>query len=79
MKVNASKIRNRILANLEGISNPNALIQVLDFLRIISLNESRPKSNRNSILAFAGVITDAEAKEMEEMFNDEFNQIEGDW
>lgn len=79
MKIYASKIRNRILANLEGISNPNALMQVLDFLRIVSLNEAKPKSNRSAILSFAGVIDDVEAKEMKETLKKEFNQIEGEW
>lgn len=79
MKITASKIRNRILSNLEGISNPNALMQVLDFLRIVSLNEAKPQSNRNAILSFAGVIDDMEAQEMQDTLNKEFNQIEGEW
>ena len=79
MKIKASKIKNLILSKLEGISNPNALMQVLDFLRIVSLNEAKPKSNRSAILSFAGVIDDAEAQEMQETLKREFNQIEGEW
>lgn len=79
MKTYSSKIKRRILLDLESISSPSLLMQVLDFLKLISLSENKRSSNKPAILALAGSISDADATEVSGIIDQEFNQIEGDW
>ncbi|MEL7428340.1 MAG: hypothetical protein AAFN81_35585 [Bacteroidota bacterium] len=64
---------------MESISSPIILMQVLDFLKIISLTEKKPTSNKLAVLELAGTINDAEATEVRGIIDEEFNNIEGDW
>ena len=38
-----------------------------------------PKGNQQNILQFAGILTDAEAKQLKKEITSEFSIIEGDW
>lgn len=79
MKTYSSHIRHKIMSDLESISSPNLLMQILDFLKVISLSQRKPNSNRNAVLALAGSINDTDAAEVSKIIDQEFNQIEGDW
>lgn len=79
MRTYSSKIKHRILLDLESISSPRILMQVLDFLKIVSLSEKRPSSNKTAVLELAGTIDDAEAMEVTGIIDEEFNKIEGGW
>lgn len=79
MKTANTKIKQQILTNLEEISNPTLLLQILDFLRIMRSSETMMISNRSAVLDHAGSIDDDEAAEMKEQINREFSKTEGDW
>lgn len=77
MKTYTSKIKRRILSDLESISSPGLLIQIFDYLKLISLNERKPNSNKDAVLALAGTVNDAD--EVNKIIDQEFNTLEGEW
>jgi hypothetical protein len=53
-------------------------MEVLDFVKKIKAFDNYP-SNKESVMSFAGVISDTEAEEMINIVQEEFNDIEGEW
>lgn len=77
MKTYTSKIKRRILSDLESISSPGLLIQIFDYLKLISLSGHKPNSNKDAVLALAGTVNDAD--EVNKIIDQEFNTLEGEW
>lgn len=78
MGLSVLQIRSQILSSLESVSNPQILMEVLDFVKKIKAFDNYP-SNKESVMSFAGVISDTEAEEMINIVQEEFNDIEGEW
>jgi hypothetical protein len=73
-------VREKILADLQQITNPDMLNQILEFLRLITRGTvEQSKSNKELVLGFAGCLTNEEAESMKKLVEEEFNQIEGEW
>jgi len=73
-------LKDKILTDLSGIKNPNLLNQIFEFIQLIKEDyASNQESNKEMVLNFAGEISDEEGKKINEIINEEFNKIEGDW
>ncbi|MCB9232422.1 MAG: hypothetical protein H6581_12205 [Bacteroidia bacterium] len=79
MDVFGGKIKNKIISDLKSISNLDLLNQILEFLRLAKLTGEEPKSNKNAVLSFGGIISNEEAIELRSTIDKEFNQIEVVW
>ena len=71
-------IKEKIVLDIEEMENPSLLNQIQEFITLIK--RSVPKHNKNieEVLSFSGVISDAEALELHNIIDQEFNKIEGD-
>jgi len=74
-----TKLKARIISEIESMDNPSILGQVFDFLRLLRRSSPKPKSNRKAVLGLSGTLSSADAKEMEKIIRQEFNHIEGEW
>lgn len=72
------RLKDRIIRDIESLSNPHLLGQLFEFIRILRKNSRKQKSNRNAVLSFGGSITDEDALEMRNFIDQEFNSIEGE-
>lgn len=72
-------IREQILSDIQAIQHPQLLHQIYDYLQIIKKTDANLTANRNSVLEYVGIINDADATEMLQIIDAEFNQIEGEW
>jgi hypothetical protein len=55
------------------------LHQIFDYLQLLKKTNVQTVSNRNAILQYAGVISDADTVEIHQIIDDEFSKIEGEW
>ncbi|MEZ4847331.1 MAG: hypothetical protein R3B93_01590 [Bacteroidia bacterium] len=74
-----TKLKERIIQEIKTLNSPQILGQVFDFLRLIRSNSSKPRNNGKDVLALAGTLDTKDAREMENIINQEFNSIEGEW
>ncbi|MEL6193854.1 MAG: hypothetical protein AAFR66_17460 [Bacteroidota bacterium] len=74
-------LREKILSELKTVDNPRLLGQIFDFLQILKQNGSNSPSgsNRESVIALAGSIPKQDGLEMQQIIDQEFNKIEGEW
>lgn len=73
-----TKLKQKIISEIEALNNPGVLGQIFDFLRLIRRNISKPKSNGAAVLALAGSISNEDAEEIQNIIDQEFNKIEGE-
>ena len=73
-----TKLKARIISEIESMDNPGTLGEVFDFLRLLRRNKPKPKSNKKAVLSLSGSLSPADAAEMEKIISKEFNNIEGD-
>lgn len=74
-----TKLKERIISEIKSLENPSILGQVFDFLRLIRRNTLTPRSNGKEVLSLSGTLSSSDAKEMETIISQEFNNIEGEW
>lgn len=72
-------LRNTILRDIRKIDNPAVLNQLFEYLQLLKKNMILQRGNTSQVLRFAGTISNAEAKEMRQVTESEFNTIEGEW
>ena len=73
-------LKDKILMDLSGIKNPSLLNQIFEFIQLVKDNySSNTEGNKEMVLNFAGEISDEDADKINEIINQEFNKIEGDW
>jgi hypothetical protein len=74
-----TRLKQRIISEIESLDNPGILGQIFDFLRLVKKSAMGPRSNRKAVMSLAGSLSSVDAKEMEKIINEEFNGIEGEW
>ena len=74
-----TKLKERIISEINSLENPSILGQVFDFLRLIRRNTLTPRSNAKEVLSLSGILASDDAKEMQNIISQEFNKIEGEW
>jgi phosphopantetheine adenylyltransferase len=72
-------LKQHIIKDIENIENTQLLNQVYEYLQIVKQSEKQLQPNINSVLKFAGLITNTQAKKISSTIQKEFNQIEGEW
>lgn len=72
-------LRNTILRDIRKIDNPAVLNQLFEYLQLLKKNTNSQRGNTAAVLRFAGSIGNAEAKEMKQIIEREFNTIEGEY
>ena len=74
-------IKEKILLDINEIKNPTILKQVFEFLQTLKESDafSREESNGSEFWKSVGVLSDEDAKELTQIIDTEFNNIEGDW
>ncbi|MEM8898210.1 MAG: hypothetical protein AAGC85_08895 [Bacteroidota bacterium] len=74
-------LREKILSELKTVDNPRLLGQIFDFLQILKQNGSNSLSgsNRESVIALTDSIPKQDGLEMQQIIDQEFNNIEGEW
>jgi hypothetical protein len=71
-------VKQQLIAEIEDIDNPVALVQLFEIMQLIKQNISNLKGNQ-VISQFAGCLDDADAQDMRDIISNEFNKIEGEW
>ena len=73
-------MKDKLLRDLGEIKDPVVLNQVFEFLQFLNrkLDKQLP-SNRQAVLSFAGTLNAEDAKAMQTLIDQEFENIEGDW
>lgn len=71
-------LKDQIILDLNDIQNPSMLNQILDFIHSIR-DKAAERSNKKEVLEFEDKISDADAKEIKNIIDSEFNKIEGEW
>lgn len=66
-------VKQQLIAEIEDIDNPVALVQLFELMQLIKQN-IRHKSNQ-VIAQFAGCLEDNDAQEMHSIINREFSHI----
>jgi hypothetical protein len=74
-----TKLKERIISEIESLESPGILGQVFDFLLMLRRNTSKSRTNGKEVLSLAGTLAPSDAKEMQDIISQEFNQIEGEW
>ncbi len=73
-------IKEKLLLDLQEIKNPNLLNQIFEFIQILKKNYTTSnESNKAEVWKSIASISASEASEIQNIVNDEFNNIEGDW
>lgn len=72
-------LKEQILQDVNRIGNHQILNQLYYYLQSIKKLVPQEKANKDTILSFAGLLSDEEAKELTKIINSEFNKIEGEW
>lgn len=70
-------IKEKIKLDLENIDNQYFLNQIQMFVSLFK--QQRKKGNKAAVLAYAGMLSDEDAAEMQKTVETEFSKIEGDW
>ncbi|MCK4663960.1 MAG: hypothetical protein KAT68_13920 [Bacteroidales bacterium] len=72
-------LKDQILNDVSKISNHQILNQLYYYLQSIKKLLPSEKPNKNTILRFAGLLSDKETEKLTKIINSEFNRIEGEW
>jgi len=79
------KLQEQLILDIQQLS-PQLVFQVYNFTeqlhKLLVVNEKRIEIydfNNHPFKKFFGIISDAEAQEVRECVNNEFDKIEGDW
>lgn len=72
-------IKDQILNDLREIQNLRILYQILEYVRLLRKHIEEERGNIESVLAYAGVLTDEDAEEIRQDIENQFNKIEGEW
>jgi len=73
-------IKDKIKNNLEFISNPIILNDILEYIMpYATFSSPKTEGNLKSVLAFAGTFSNDEAIEFTETIDSEFNKIDNEW
>lgn len=72
-------VKEKLIADINNIEDLHLLNQLLELLKSLNISTSKSISNVEKVLAFAGTLTNEEAYNLQNMINEEFNKIEGDW
>ena len=71
-------VKQQLIAEIEAIDNPIALVQLFEIMQLIKQNPTKNRSN-TLLSRFAGCLDNADAQDMRNIINNEFNKIEGEW
>lgn len=71
-------VKQQLIAEIEGIDNPVALVQLFEIIQLVKQNITKTQSN-HLLSQFAGCLNDSDAQEMRNIITNEFNKIEGEW
>lgn len=71
-------VKQQLIAEIQGIDNSIALVQLFEIMQLIKKNIASPQPN-NVFSRFSGCLNDADAQDMRNIINTEFNKIEGEW
>ena len=72
-------VKEQILKDVKSMESPKLLNQLFGYLRLVRNTANASDSNRNNILQFAGMLSNAEAERINKNIQDTFNQVEGEW
>lgn len=72
-------LKNQILKDVNSLDNPQVLSQLFEYLQEVKHAASNLKPNRDAVLKFAGMLSNAEADKLRKIIKEEFNQPEGEW
>lgn len=72
-------LKDRIKHNLELITNPNTLNEILDFIKPYTTISNTSEGNIKAVLAHAGVFSNEDANNFLDTINSEFNKIDDEW
>lgn len=72
-------LRARIIHDVNSIVDQQLLHQLYDYVQVIKRTPHQVASNREAVLRFAGMLTDAEASELRRSLDQEFGLVEGEW
>ena len=72
-------VKEQILKDVSSMESPKLLNQLFGYLRLVRNVTNTSGSNRNNILQFAGMLSNAEAERISKNIHDTFNQVEGEW
>ncbi len=65
-------LKQHIIKDIENIENTQLLNQVYEYLQIVKQSEKQLQPNINSVLKFAGILTNTQAKKISDSINKEF-------
>ena len=74
-----TKLKERIISEIRSLESPGMLGQIFDFLLLLRRNTPKSRINGKEVLSLAGTLASSDAKEMQDIISQEFNQIEGEW
>ena len=69
-------VKAQLIAEIEEIDNPIALVQIFEIMQLIKQNITK---NNTLLSKFSGCLSDDDAQDMRSIVNNEFNAIEGEW
>ena len=69
-------VKAQLIAEIEEIDNPIALVQIFEIMQLIKQNITK---NNTLLSKFSGCLSDDYAQDMRSIVNNEFNAIEGEW
>jgi len=72
-------LKNQILKDINSLDNPQVLNQLFEYLQEVKHSTAKPKPNRDAVLKFAGMLSNAEANKLRKVIKEEFNNTEGEW
>ena len=72
-------LKDHILKDIKSIESPVLLHQVYEYVQLVKQADNGIKPNRDKVLKFAGILTNAVADRILKNVNNAFNQIEGEW
>ncbi|MGZ8191058.1 MAG: hypothetical protein ACXWTS_07480 [Methylococcaceae bacterium] len=67
-------VKQQLIAKIEDINNPVALVQLFEIIHLIKQNSTKTKTN-SLFLQFAGCLDDTDAQDMRNIITNEFNKI----
>jgi hypothetical protein len=72
-------LKEQIIKDVNTIADLQLLNQLFEYVQVIKRTVGKVTSNRKNVLQFAGSIDDEEAKQVRQVIDNEFNQLEGEW
>jgi hypothetical protein len=71
-------IKEYFISEIRDMSNTTVLVQLFEFYQLLK-KTAIDNSPISPILSMAGCLEDGEAEAMRQLFQTEFQQIEGEW